>query len=250
MPNGLETVSIAYNGHEMTKLEVMTYLDKLITAYEKATRGFEKTRDEINARREKLYIDLKRRTYYEPVVEKPTGLAALSGKKRRAYDRWLLEAPKRAKEKADFEAAEDRRIAPISKELDEVEQQLDQCYDQAKADAQEFADLCAQHIIAPAYRKDDIPKILFLYLYNGRAHTLQDAINLYHQELHNQKMEDIAREQAAQARADHYAEMQAIQAAAREHAEALDAIHSEAAAARRSIENIEFTADMMFWLNL
>lgn len=250
MENGFETISVAYNGQEITKLELMLHLQKQITLYEKAHQGLEHVNKELEAKKAALNIEKKRRTLYQSTMEKPRGLAALSARNRQTYEQWLAEAPKRAQEKAAFEAEEDKRIAAVDEKLEELGKEQARCLSEALDYSAEYVDVCAQHIIPPDYREGDIPKILFLYLYNGRAHTLQDAINLYHQELHYQKLEDIAREQARQAKNDHYAQMQAMQEAARERAQALAAIQDDVAAARRSVENIEFTTDMMFWLSL
>lgn len=249
MPSGMETISIAYNGDQITKRELLLYLNEMISLWEKC-KQWERDRDDIRAREDAVSLQCKRRTYYEPVVEKPTGLAALSGSKRREYQRWLDSAPERQRKREQFETEEDARLAALEAKRKELEQEYNHGFSEALAAAKQFQQVCWRHILPPEYRKDDIPKILFLYLYNGRAHTLTDAINLYHQELHYRKLEDIAREQARQAQASHYAQMQAISDAAREHAQAMAELKEEAASARRSIENIEFNTEMMFWLNL
>ena len=250
MSNSLEIKSIAYNGEEITKRDLMLYLNQMITLNEKARQWLEHDSKEYQARIDAVYLERKRRTYCERVVEKPTGLAALSSSKRQEYRKWLKEAPEREKERQKFEAEEDARQAEIEKRLQVLEAERKAGSLEARANAEKFMHVCLQQIIPPAYRKDDIPKILFLYLFNGRAHTLENAINLYHQELHYQKMQEIANEQVKQARADHYAQMQAIQEAAAERRAALNEMKEEISSARRSIENIEFNSEMLFWMNL
>lgn len=250
MPTGLETISIAYNGMEICKLDLLMYLNKLITLREQSAGWIESRKIELQNHIAALQMERKRRTYYERIVEKPTGLAALSGSKRRAYEQWLADAPKREQEKLLFEKKEDNRIAAVEEKIASLEKERDDGNRKALLAAKEFMEVCHRQIIPPEYRKDDIPKILFLYLYNGRAHTLEAAINLYHQELHYQKMEEIAKQQARQAQAAYYAQMQAISDAEQERRAAINEIRDEVSSARRSIENIEFNTDMIFWLNL
>lgn len=250
MTNGLETISVAYNGMEVCKLDLLMHLNKLITLRAQSAGWAESEGKELKNRIAALQMERKRRTYYERTMEKPTGLAALSGSKRRAYEQWLAEAPKREQEKMLFEKTEDTRIAAIEEKLAVLDKKLEDGNRKALQAAKEFMEVCHRQIIPPEYRKDDIPKILFLYLYNGRAHTLEAAINLYHQELHYQKLEEIAAQQARQAQSAHYAQMQAISEAAQERREGINEIKDEVASARRSIENIEFNTDMLFWLNL
>lgn len=249
MSNAMETISVAYNGEEISKLDLLMYLNELISLREKINQ-WERDRDDIQTREQAINLQRKRRTYYEPVVEKPTGLAALSGSKRREYQRWLDSAPERQQKREQFEVEETARLEALEAKKKELEQEYNHGFSAAMETAKKFQQVCLQHILAPEYRKDDIPKILFLYLFNGRANTLEAAINLYHQELHYQKLEDIAKEQARQARASHYAQMQVIREAQEEQNQELSALREELTTARRAAENASFNTEMLFWLNL
>ena len=46
-----------------------------------------------------------------------------------------------------------------------------------------------RNILAPQYRKDMIPCILYSFFLNGRANTLAEAINLFHEEMYRQNQE-------------------------------------------------------------
>lgn len=209
MENSLAIPSTVYNGDTMTKLEVMEYLCEMAMFWKEFDQ-YEEQRRKIRAKMDANLMQQKRRSFPLVERERPTGLAALSPRKRREYEYWLSKVDERKREKERLEAEEDVRIETLCKQWRELELEHNAVYVKEQKLTEDFKELCFRHILAPDYRKRGIPELLLCYLYNGRAHTLTDAINLYHQELHWGKMEEIAKDQARQVQASLYYQEQTL----------------------------------------
>lgn len=250
MENVLLIPSYAYNGDTMTKLEVMQYLCSLT----KKQKEFEETqkRSKLRSqRRHSLSQGLNRKTFDFPVMEKPTGF--FNRKKELEYRSWLANAPAREARKAQLEAQEDARIAADKQEIQRLNQENDEDYARAKILVEEIKTLFQRQILPPGYRMDNIPGILLFYLFNCRANTLTEAINLYHQELHCQKMEDIAAEQLEMAKRSYQIQEEILASQERTEymtRESLSKMSYEMEKTRKAAENASFMADMLWLMSL
>lgn len=248
METGLNTISIVYNGDTMTKIEVMLYLANVIRI-SKEFHEFMARRDEYNKKIDAVKSQMKRRTYYVSEMSEPVGLERLFPSRMRAYKQWLADEPKRKKEKKKFEKSEDKRIADLQNKVKELEQERNEDYKENYHWAGDFEREMTRHIIAPEYRKDGVPEILLFYLFNGRAQTLTDAINLYHQELHWSKMEDIAKEQSRQAQAAYYRQESMLLEQAQMQREQLQEMQNTADQALAAAKSAEFYSEMNYLFN-
>lgn len=191
---GFRTLSVCYNGKSITKAELILYLYEIIDLRREAD-SFPKKIEQNTRESNQLKLLTVRRKIYMPIVEKPKGLAALSGKKKREYQQWLDSAPQREEERKRLEAAEDARIAEIQTRIDKITDDDLKMIGRMNYVGNRYKELMALNIIAPQYRADNIPEFLLDYLFSGRAMTLSEAINIYHEELHRMQMMSLAKEQ-------------------------------------------------------
>lgn len=246
---GYEIPSIVYNGKMMTKAELVLYLFDL-TDMKREIDDLMYKMTHTDPREDYLKSQLKRREYHAPYMEKPKGLAALSKKKKEEYQRWLDDAPKREEERKRKEAEETARIAEVKKELDAINKEGFARIGRAQELGEKYKELLLMHILAPEYRKDNIPEILLQYLWSGRAHTLTDAINLYHEELYRMEMRSIAEQQLKEARAAQQKQLDIAWQQMRELKEqrvlqerALEAAEE----AKKAAKSAEFISYVHFW---
>lgn len=235
-----------YNGEMWRKIDLMIYIETAIDLKAQVMAYLE-TSGERQKRQRFLVQNMTRKKLTFPSMSKPSGLAALSGARRREYERWLAAAPEREAEQRRFEEREDARIAGLNEEWKAIQMISVRERESARVIAERYTAHMLKQVIPPDYREDEAMRLLLGYLSNNRAHTLTDAINLYHQEQHWRAMEEIADQQ----RRDIQAAQQQQQRLLREQialqreqmvreAEHMRAVESDAAAARRAAESADF----------
>ncbi|MBQ9679175.1 MAG: hypothetical protein IJV48_00620 [Ruminococcus sp.] len=191
---GFSELSVCYNGKYITKAELILYLYEIIDLKKEAD-GFPKLIDEHNKELNQLELLMTRRKIFMPVVEKPTGFTALSGKRKREYQQWLNTTDQREKERMRLEAEEDARIAKIKKRREKIMDEDFKMMGRMNYVGNRYKELIALNVIALQYRLDNIPELLLNYLFSGRAMTLSEAINIYHEEMHRMQMMLLSQEQ-------------------------------------------------------
>lgn len=249
MESSFAIQSIVHNGNIMTKKELLIYFSEvmhILSDMEKAEQRIFNRRPQISA----LKLELKRRTFPMPYKAPPSGLAALSPKKKREYQNWLANAPQRDAEQRVKEAEEDLRIKAVEEKLSVLEKQQEADAILAVSKETEYVNKLDEGILPDEYAKQKSMKAIIQYLITDRAHTLTDAINLYCQEQHWERLEKIALEQKkelieSQQRMEmqqkhHMAQMRAMQ---RQQAEELQ---ESMDATRRAAEDAKFYAEMNF----
>lgn len=191
--NGFLIPSVVYNGQTMTKAELIMYLGELLD-----TKGVLEQIDQeqklLKKEQDKLSHQCKRKQMVMPIMPKPTGLAALSARKKREYEYWLNNADQREAEKKRFDEEEDKRIQLVEQKKDEVTNNIFKNIGKIHELVEHYQEMILRQIIPPDYRKGEIMTLLMDYLLNGRANTLTDALNLYHAEVHYGNMERLAAE--------------------------------------------------------
>lgn len=245
---GFQPISIVYNGEQMTKPELMAYLYE-VTRYKKEFEKFELRRVEREKQLQTLEVQSKcRRTFPMAYREPPKGLERLSSRKKAEYQRWLDDAPKREAERQRKEKEEAERIAVLKKQYQEM---LNEALDDAakmNGMVKEYEKLVLKQVIAPDYRAGDIPQTLLMYLFNGRANTLAEAVNIYHEEMHRIEMKTIAEQQRRDAYIAQQRQLdmawQQLEAQ-REQSEQLAAIAKASEETRDAVKNTEF----LMWLD-
>ncbi|MCD7858488.1 MAG: hypothetical protein LUG55_12035 [Clostridiales bacterium] len=94
---GFQTISVVYNGREMTKAELIAYFYEL-TRLQREIEELPKKAQSLSNQMESLKLQKRRKEFTMPQMEPPKGLAALSSRRKREYQRWLDDAPKREEE--------------------------------------------------------------------------------------------------------------------------------------------------------
>ncbi len=246
---GYNTLSIVYNGKMMTKAELVLYLFDL-TDLKREIDDLMYKMSHNDPREDYLKSQLKRREVIMPYMEKPKGLAALSKRKKEEYQRWVNDAPRREEERKRKEAEETARIEGVKKELDAITKEAFARIGRSQEIGKKYTDLLLMHVIAPEYRTDNIPELLLNYLWTGRAHTLTDAINIYHEEKYRLEMRAIAEQQLAEARVAQQRQLDIAWQQMRELKEqrvlqerALEASEE----AKKAAKNAEFISYLHFW---
>lgn len=104
MELALSTTSILTDGTTITKKELLEFFVQYLQAMDSYNDAVAKIKS-ADTRIAALEMDSKRRNF--PIVHKepPRGLAALSLKEKRAYQRWLDAAPEREAEQKEKEQA-------------------------------------------------------------------------------------------------------------------------------------------------
>lgn len=245
-----QPISIAYNGTQMTKLEVMAFLYEVVR-YQKEFTQYEERKIKRDKLLQTLEVQVKgRRTFPKEIpMAPPSGLARFSSRKQREYQTWLLDAPRREEMRQRKEAEEAARIENLQKQYDDLEREALEDSTSMLVLAEEYRALLAKQVIAPDYQQFDVPEMLLMYLFNARANTLAEAINIYHEEMYRMQMRSIAEQQQQEARAAARKQtalaMQQLEAQ-REQAVQLLEIEKSAEAAEVAAKN----AEMLAWINL
>lgn len=245
-----QPISIAYSGAQMTKMEVMAFLYEA-ARYQKEFKQYEGRKAERDKRLQTLEVQVKgRRTFpKETPMQPPSGLARFSSRKQREYQTWLAEAPMREKTRQRKEAEEAARIEGLQKQYSDLQSEALEDAVNMNVLAAEYKDLLAKQVIAPDYQKFDVPEMLLMYLFNARANTLAEAINIYHEEMYRMEMRSLAEQQRQEARAAQRRQaalaMQQLEAQREQAAHLLEAEKS-AKAARAAAEN----AELLAWIDL
>ncbi len=196
---GYYPISITYNSQRMNKAELMAYLYE-ITRYKKQFQEHEQRKAARSQKIQTLEQEIKcRRTFPEPYMAPPSGFARLSRRRMRVYQQWLNDAPKREAERKEKEKEESDRIGALNKQYNELQDEAFTDIVKMNTVALEYKKLMDRAVLAPDYRDGDIPHILLMYLFNGRANTLTEAVNLYHEEQHRMELLAIAQQQRREA---------------------------------------------------
>lgn len=246
--SNFQPISIAYNGEHMSKPELMAYLYE-VTRYKKEFESYDLRKREREKQLQTLEVQTKcRRTFPVDYREPPKGLSRLSSRKRMEYQRWLDDAPKREAERKRKEKEENERIAVLKKQYSTLQDEAFQDATQMAVVAKNFKELMLKQVIAPDYRDGNIPETLLMYLFNGRANTLAEAINIYHEEVHRMEMKAIAEQQRRDAYLAQQRQLdmtwQQLEAQ-REQAEQMASI----AKASEETKNAAKNAELLMWLN-
>ena len=249
--DGYKTLSVCYNGKSLTKAELLLYLYEIIDLKKEADElpaASKQNEAEIN----QIKHLMKRKQVFIPVMEKPTGLAALSRRRKREYQQWLDDAPRREEERKRKEAEEDQRIAGLKVRYDAAINKSFDLMHRMNYVGNRYKDLMALNILAPQYRTGDIPAQLLDYLFSGRAMTLSEALNIYHEEQHRMQMMSLAQQQLAEIRKARreqlemsWRQIQILNEQKELQQQALEAAED----ARRSLKNIEFVSFLDFLRN-
>ncbi len=243
-----------YVGAMMNKPGLLSWLNDYILAYAAVEIFGKYTGDALM---KKLYLEdqmVRKQPPAEYEMPKPTGMD-LFGKKRKAYEEWLAQAPQREARRKKAEEAEDARLAKIGRELSEAKEN----YEVMHRCGPLLLELCKKlnymHVIAPDYRKSPTPEILSHYLRTNRANTLQEAVNLYHEEQFRKEILELQSKQLKELR--HAASLQqtALRRQQEQHAREMAAIRDaqqniseEIGRIRTATDWIEFYEMMNFWL--
>ena len=253
MDSSFEITSIASNGSVISKRELLTYLANIIRPLNEFKEAMDRKKERepmIGA----LVLDSKRREFPIYPMLPPRGIAALSRKRRREYQKWVEEAPHREAHQREENAKEDKRVATVEKELLRLREEQQEDTRIAREARERYERLIAQDIIPREYCAPvplmSIAKILLC----SRAHTLTDAINIYCQDQHWRNMETIAQEQKqellnAQYRleAQQMEQMAQMQRMQREHNRQVQETLDET---RRAAQDAKFYSEMNFLFNL
>lgn len=245
---GFQTVSIVYSGAQMTKAELLAYLYEITRCkkeFEDFSHRSEERKKQINA----LEVQTRRRTFPMEYREPPRGFAALSRRKKQNYQTWLNAAPSRETEHKRREAEEDARIAALHKQIAQLQDEELRDTGRTLALSNKYKDHMMRQVLAPDYRQGDIPQLLLTYLFNGRAQTLTEAINLYHEEKYRLDMRNLAEQQRREMLANQQRQLNMAwqqMEMQRQQVELQQKTLETAKEARTAAKNAEFLS----WLNL
>ena len=253
MELALSTTSVLTDGTTITKKELLEFFVQYLQAmdsYNDATARIKSSDTKIAA----LEMDSKRRTFPIAHKEPPRGLAALSLKEKRAYQRWLDTAAEREAEQKEKERAEELRLKEVGQQLLALRQQREQDALMAETAKKDLDMISGTGILPHAYLQPQIVIMLAKFFVTNRAHTLTEAINLYHQELHWQQMNDMQKQQMYENAAAHRALAAQNQMYARqiitEQREAAAELRDSLDDIKRSVNEVKFYAEMDYLYNL
>ena len=99
-------MSVDYSGRYISKIDLMLYINNLLRILDQFDK-LDLERSQRGAQADILMEKANRRKFTMPVMEKPSGFAALSRKKVRAYEEWLSHEDERKTELALKEKQED-----------------------------------------------------------------------------------------------------------------------------------------------
>ena len=241
------------NGKLMTKKELLLYLAEVLHILDEIRDSA--ARIEIRSLLiDAAIIEKNRKTFHVPCMEPPTGINSLLPWKRKEYQRWVSDAPKRKAEINRKEAAEDIRVNEVVEKLRILREEQNNDTELFQASEQNLKNILSMNVVPKDYVTYNSLVKIARYLVSDRAHSLTDAINLYHQELHWNKMECMAREQMEQTAA-HQKRMEIEQ---RRNAQKMQQMHSEYVTemrekindAKQAAEDAKFYAELNFLRNL
>ena len=246
--DGYKTLSVCYNGKSLTKAELLLYLYEIIDLRKEADelpKESERNEAEIN----QIKFLMKRKQVFIPVMKKPTGFAALSKRRMREYQKWLDDAPSREEERKRKEAEEVQRIAGLRERYNEAMNKSFDLMHRMNYVGNKYKELMALNVLAPQYRVNHIPEQLLEYLFSGRAMTLSEALNIYHEEQHRTQMMSLAQQQLAEVKRARQEQMDMAWRQLQvlnEQKELQQQALAAAEDARRSLKNIEFISFIEF----
>lgn len=243
-----------YCGAMMNKPGLMAWLNDFILVFA-AIDIFGKYTDDSLSR--KLFLqDQKERKQLPAEYEmpKPTGIDPF-GKKRKAYKEWLAAAPQRQARRRQAEEAEDARVAKIEQELEFLNEKYEVMHRCGPLILELCKKLAYMHVIAPDYRKSPTPETLAHYLRTNRANTLQEAVNLYHEEHFRQETLELQKKQLKELRYAASLQQTALRRQQEQHAQEMVAVQAAQNAVTGELRRIRDAADwiafyetMNFWL--
>lgn len=252
MDSSMNIESYVSNGSVLTKKELLMYLAAVIHTMQDIAVA-----DKEIANRKLLIkakeIETKRAEFKMPTMEKPSGLSSLSRSKNKQYQKWLEEAPVREAELKKKNEIEDQRIAVVEKKLLELQTAQDEDLERKNQAEKQLRYLYEQNILPDEYTAA-VPLITITgYLAKNRAHTLTDAINLYHQEKHWMQMENMMEDQGRAARIhqrrmeeQQHQQQQFIQNMAVRQMNEMQALHQKIDEVRSDAADAKFFAEMAF----
>lgn len=249
-PQSWSIPSVVYNGNTITKIELMMYLRNAILLKQEIDEKLQQKKE-----REKELSVLELEKQRRPVgqtsyMEKPTGLRALFPSEKRAYQQWLADAPKREKEKQELEEAESERVRAVQEKYYQVfDQNLKETYKTTEL-VNKYNAMLGQHIIAPEYRQEPIMQTILLYLFENRAQTLAEAVNLYREEEHRNKMQCLAEEQLHQTELARREQQRLALQQMEMQQERFDQIARELEETKKAAKDAKFYSEWDFWMNL
>ncbi len=244
-------VSVTYNGDTMTKRELIAYLNTVIKTKEKIDE-IARRNDFLRTRNDALGNEQRRRAAPPgEIVMKPTGLAALSKRKKKEYEAWLSRAEERKNERLLWEKKEDERLASLQEEINRNNNEIFSNLNTMWELAEQYKKLVFMHVIAPEYREDSIIEKLLSYLLSSRAQTLAEALNIYHEELYRESMLNLQKEKIRQEEKSQQRMEVALQSMLRQQAKAqqeymeahtaqMRELAEEARQTRKAAERLEF----------
>lgn len=242
--------SVVYNGNTMKKIELMVYLRNVILLKKEIDENLQ----QINERKKEisvLELEKERRPIRQTsYMEKPTGLLALFPSQKRAYEKWLLDAPKREREKQALEKAETERVKEVQEKYNLlVDKNFDHIHKTTDL-VNKYNTMLEQHIIAPEYREEHIMQTILLYLFENRAQTYAEAINIYREEEHRNKMQYLAEEQLRQSELARREQQELAWQQIQMQQERFEQIARELEETKKVAKDAKFFSELDFWINL
>ncbi len=244
--------SYVSNGSVWTKGELLMYLASVIHAMQDiaaADKEIENRQLLIRAKE----IEARRTEFNAEVMEKPSGLSALSLSKNRRYQKWLEEAPRREAALNRKREEENLRVVAVEQRLAELQTEQNGDLDKKRQAEEQLDFLLSQNILPEEYSAPGPLLSITGYLVKNRAHTLTDAINLYHQESHWRQMENMMEDQGRAARRhqkymeeEQQAQQRFLQNMAAHQAHEMQELHRKIDEARSDIDDAKFFAEMAY----
>lgn len=246
-----DAVSVTYSGTTMTKKQLMLYLNSII----QIKRQIDECSDRMNMLRSKnaaLSNETKRRCPPdEPFMHKPSGLAALSKKKKKEYEDWLAKEDERKQTRLQWNLNENQRMQMVREEIERNDDEIFSKLNSMREQIEKYKELMQMHIIAPEYREENIVEKLLSYLMCSRAQTLTEALNVYHEEAYRDNMLNLQKEKNRLEEKTRLEMSYQIQNMMRQqaelqreymqaHAEQMRELTEEAKRTRRAAEMVEF----------
>ncbi len=243
-----------YGGDLMNRFDMERWLNEYVTL-QTALKNMKTSLPGYSGKRQDLLREMQRKTLEFPVMTKPTGLSALSGKKRREYEDWVSAEPQREAQKRRFEQEEDRRIEGLRTKLAELEESEKQAGTLMRQVQDRIDELTSMQVVAPEYLVSPAPEMMSHYLHTGRAADMSQALNLYHTEQYRAQSLALQKGQLEQIRTMVTQQQMMMWQQEEEHRERMESIaqtsasiSGELAGIRRSAENIAFYEALRFWL--
>lgn len=221
-----EIMSVAANGVQLTRTEIMEHL-AAISNRQNTMNELTKKVNRYENEKKLLEAQEKRRSWTPP--EKRGFFGKLLGKPDPYVEKTAEEM------KQEFDQIEELRVKGIHENLLNIQTESLPLVIKVNSAMKECTKLFEMDYLPKAYRRDPIPMMLLCFMVNGRANTLTEAINLYHQTAHQNRLENLQREQLAELRTTRRLQAQLLeeQRAANEE---MNAKLSQVASSARSTE--------------